>query len=471
MSSRKDAAPSRRRSSVMAHKSTAQQSHRLSVWSSTSSTCSYAASNSTDPEARHHPDSGHTLSEPLQTDSEIWRFLHDPFNIEPEMAGPLLQFPLDLYRRMRQEGGNVVLSPWYLACMLVTMYHGSGGDTRTQIARVLHTDDDGEIVARFDSHASRLFCRDFHKPRHTHSGLNVTSYAGLYHDARVNLSAEFKEPLSNLDIHFHVQDFEESPEQSRLALDGFLRALTGFCFERDIFSGDSVDLDTFVVLASVFCFGSRWFAAGGAQRSKGVFHPEYAGDDRVGEEVPTLSLTGAFRYARFHKGDPFSGTVVDLPYQDPRRSLVIFIPAPNSSLVELEKALTAATILTCLGRLERRGQVTVTMPRIKVKCLTDLKNYLPPMGVTDAFNDTADFVNMARIVGLRLSAAKHLAVFRAGHKGPKVASAEAKAEETARTASGGKNVFKITVDRPFMFVVLARDPDTVLMLGSFTHII
>nr|XP_037290080.1 serpin B8-like [Rhipicephalus microplus] len=471
MSFRLDAGPSRRHSSVAAQKATTQQSHRLSVCTSTSSTCSYATSKSTDSEARPPADTCDISSEPLQTDSEITRFLHGTFNIEPEMTGPLLQFPLDLYRRMRQEGGNVVVSPWYLACMLVTMYHGSGGDTRSQIARLLHTDDDGQIVARFDSHASRLFCRDFHKPRHTHSGLNVTSYAGLYHDARVNLSAEFKEPLSNLDIHFHVQDFAESPEQSRLTLDGFLRALTGFCFERDIFSGDSMDLDTVVILASVFCFGSRWFAAGGAQRSKGKFRPEYAGDDRGGEDVPTLSLTGNFRHARFHKGDPFSGIVVDLPYQDPRRSLVMFVPAPNSSLVELEKALTAATILTCLGRLEHRGLVTVTMPKMKVKCVTDLKRYLQPMGVTDAFNDTADFVNMARIVGLRLSAAKHLAVFRAGHKGPKVPSTQAKFVEKARSASGGKNLLKITVDRPFMFVVLVRDPDTVLLLGSFTHII
>ncbi|XP_037577193.1 ovalbumin-related protein X [Dermacentor silvarum] len=384
------------------------------------------------------------------------------------MAGPLLQFPLDMYQRMRQQGGNVLLSPWYLACMLVTMYHGSGGSTRSQIARVLRTDDDGEIVERFNSHASRLFFRDYPKPRHTHSGLRVTYYAGLYHDARVNLSKEFKEPLSNLDIHFHVHDFAESPEQSRLSLDGFLRALTGFCFERDVFSGDSVDLDTFVVLASVFTFGSRWFAAGGARRSTGRFHPEYAGDKRDGEEVPTLSMTGTFRYAKFGKGDAFAGVVVDLPYQEPRWSLAIFLPAPDSSLVELEKALTAATILTCLGRLVQHGPVTVTLPRMKVKCLTDLKQYLQPMGVTDAFNGTADFVNIARIVGLRVSAAKQLAVFRAGHRGPKIPTAEAVAEKAACAASG-KSVFKITVDRPFMFLVLARDPDTVFMLGSFTH--
>ncbi|XP_075553961.1 iris-like [Dermacentor variabilis] len=462
------AATFRRRSSVMARKSSTSRSRRVSVWSSSTSSGSYAASDSTDSERGSSDLRLESAAQVEPHEDETVRFLHTPFNIEPEMAGPLLQFPLDLYRRMRQEGGNVLLSPWYLACMLVTMYHGSGGSTRRQIARVLHTDDDGVIVERFNGHASRLFCRDYHKPRHTHSGLSVTSYAGLYHDARVNLSREFKEPLSNLDIHFHVYDFAESPEQSRLALDGFLRALTGFSFRRDVFSGDSVDLDTFVVLASVFTFGSRWFAAGGARGSTGRFHSEQAGDRRAGEEVPTLSMTGTFRYAQFGKGDAFAGVVVDLPYQEPRRSLAIFIPAADSSLVELEKALTASTILTCLGRLQQQGPVKVTLPRMKVKCLTDLKHYLQPMGVTDAFNGAADFVNMARIVGLRVSAAKHLAVFRAGYRGPKIPTAAALAEKTACSASG-KSVFKITVDRPFMFLVLARDPDTVLMLGSFTH--
>ncbi|KAL3186800.1 hypothetical protein MRX96_026947 [Rhipicephalus microplus] len=92
-----------------------------------------------------------------------------PSTSSPRWPGRFYSSPLDLYLRMRQEGGNVLLSPWHLACMLVVMYHGSGGDTRQQIARVLCTDDDGEIVSRFDCHASHLLCRDYRKARHTHS--------------------------------------------------------------------------------------------------------------------------------------------------------------------------------------------------------------------------------------------------------------------------------------------------------------
>ncbi|KAL3186799.1 hypothetical protein MRX96_026946 [Rhipicephalus microplus] len=284
---------------------------------------------------------------------------------------------------------------------------------------------------------------------------------------------EFKAPLSSLDLHVHIQDFSESPEQSRLALDGFLRALTGFCFNRDVFAGDSVDLDTFVVLASVFCFSSRWFVAGGPTRSTGDFYPE-KDSRRPGsfcERVETLCMTGRFQYAQFAENDggAFEGIVLDLPYQDPRRSLAMFIPAQTSSLGRAREAAYGRHDPHLPGApWTSRGPVEVTMPRMKVKCLTDLKHYLPSMGVVDAFSDSADFVNMARIVGLRVSAAKHLAVFRTGLKGPEKSAAQVAAKETTR-ATSGTGVFKITVDRPFMFLVLARNPDTVLMLGSFTH--
>ncbi|KAK8758561.1 hypothetical protein V5799_003808 [Amblyomma americanum] len=284
------------------------------------------------------------------------------------MAGPLLQFPLDVYLRMRQEGG-----------------------------------------------------------------LKVTSYSCLYYEARVSVPKEFKDSLSSLDLHVHIQDFAESPEQSSLALDGFLRALNDFNFERDVFTGDSIGLDTFVVLGSVF-FSSHW---------KLLVCP-------------------------FEERQHLRGHLVGHPVPGPTaNSFAVFLPAPSSDLVALEKNLNTAVILTCLGPLEQRGLVEVTLPRMKVKCLTDLKHYLPPIGVVDAFTNYTDFVNIAR---RRVSVAKHLALLRAGHRRPKTAAAQAAAKETVGAAKD-KSVFKITGDRPFVLIVTARDTDTVLLLGCFIHVL
>lgn len=433
-------------------------SGRPGEWSSSSSEHSYADSTTEEPEH----------AEPR---SEVESYLNASFSLPPEVAGAMLQFPVDLYLLMRKKGpaSNVLLSPWYLACMMVTAYHGSSGATRLQIARALHTDDDGSIVGRLDDHASRLLGHGYRRPHHTHSGVNVTSYFALYHDVRVKRSPDFEEPLSNMDNRLHIRDFVDNPEQCRLAMDGFFRAMAGFVFDQDVFAGDNFDSGTHLVLASVICFSSRWFIPGNAPRSTGHFRSEsvQGGSD---DKVPTMCLTGSFRFAEFADGDGFDVSVVDIPYQDPRRSIAIFLPAKSSSLEAVEKALTAAKILTCLSRLERHRLVEVTLPRLDVKCLTDLKRTLPLLGVVEAFGNSADFSNIAPVVGLKLSAARHLAVFHAGHKGPNTVHAQVTAKEVARSANSG-SLAKFTVDRPFLFVVLVRDPDTVLLLGSVTRVV
>ncbi|XP_077536093.1 iris-like [Haemaphysalis longicornis] len=403
--------------------------------------------------------------------SEIERYLRSAFVMAPHVAGPLLQFPIDVYLRMRQdeEKGNVILSPWYLACALVIMYHGASGETRRQIANVIHTDDDGSIVHILDNHASRMFCRDYRKTHHTHSGLTVTAHSGLYYDSRVKLSGYFLEPLSSIDVSVQKRDFARSPSQCRLALNGLLRALSGFTFDEDVFGGDCVDADAMLVLASVFAFGSRWFSVGNAHRSTGPFHDESAEATAVEEIVPTVCLTGNFRVGEFADFEGFNATVLEIPYQDPRRSLAIFLPAPTSSLVALEKKLTAAKILTCLRRLEHNKLVEVILPRVTVHCVTDLKRHLQPLGAVSVFSNTSDLSSVGPLRGLRVSAAKHVAVFRVGHRGAKTAEAQEAAENVVK-AFAGAPVKTVTVDRPFLFLVVSRNPDTVLLLGSITHV-
>ncbi|XP_065308993.1 uncharacterized protein [Dermacentor albipictus] len=170
----------RRRSSTSRRRSSMTLSGCPGEWSSSSSGRSYA-------------DTSGSTEEPAEPRSEVQSYLNASFSLAPELAGAMLQFPVDLYLLMRKKGpaSNVLLSPWYLACMMVTAYHGSSGATRWEIARALHTDDDGTIVARLDEHASRLLSRNYRRPRHTHLG---TSEHKSNHTCRGHETGKSREP-------------------------------------------------------------------------------------------------------------------------------------------------------------------------------------------------------------------------------------------------------------------------------------
>src|SRR5689334_553336 len=57
------------------------------------------------------------------------------------------QFAVDLYDRLRDRPGNLFFSPSSISTALGMVYAGAGGETASQIARVLHTDLTAEKLA------------------------------------------------------------------------------------------------------------------------------------------------------------------------------------------------------------------------------------------------------------------------------------------------------------------------------------
>ncbi|KAL3174412.1 hypothetical protein MRX96_040995 [Rhipicephalus microplus] len=209
----------------------------------------------------------------------------------------------------------------------------------------------------------------------------------------------------------HVMDFATCAEECRLYIDGLFQALSDFSFESPMFSGDCVGPDSRLVFASVALFDSKLPAQ--FQPSRGWFR------DACGSAsaVRTLRRLGApYRTARC---DDIAVTLLEVPYNSPLlESLVVFLPdSPFGGLASLERSLSKDKIMVCLDRLEQRGLVDVTLPRLRLCCATDFARLLPAMGVRDAFGDAADFSDMtgAGAAGrLKVSAAKHFAVFRLG---------------------------------------------------------
>ncbi|KAL1436800.1 hypothetical protein MTO96_049340 [Rhipicephalus appendiculatus] len=380
-----------------------------------------------------------------------------PFSLEAELRGPLLQLPLDMCNALRQEAGHQG------TVLLDTAACGVGRRQRS-------------FTDVFGPRACMLFCSDFHRPRRKLGAAGaMTSYLTLWHDASVHLATSYHKPLAMFSPQIHVMDFATCAEECRLYIDGLFRALSDFSFERPMFSGDCVGPDSRLVFASMALFDSKLPAQ--FQPSRGWFRNACGS----ASAVRTLRRLGApYRTGQVYQlCDDIAATVLEVPYNSPLlESLVVFLPdSPFGGLTSLERNLSKDKIMDCLDRLEQRGPVDVTLPRLRLRGATDFARLLPAMGVRDAFGDAADFSNMVDADGgsrgagagrLKVSAAKHFAVFRLGLRS---AAARNEARLTGlppiADCADGRNL-EFTVDRPFLFLVLSKDPSSVLFLGSVT---
>ncbi|XP_075721545.1 serpin B3-like [Rhipicephalus microplus] len=199
-------------------------------------------------------------------------------------------------------------------------------------------------------------------------------------------------------------------------------------------------------------------------------------------------------------------------------SLVILLPLRLDGLAALEKRVTAARLLHCVARLEERHNMTVYLPRLKLKSVTDLGPVLKDMGLGVLFTDEANLRYLSKAEGAHLSGARHVAVLHANRKGavdsdndaspppigrdvvrgtvtPPSASAgcptsttpegalspSSPSSPTADSSSGmntshvlddpSRSASQFVVDRPFMLLMLKRRPDVVLLLGTVKKLV
>ncbi|KAL1422697.1 hypothetical protein MTO96_003780 [Rhipicephalus appendiculatus] len=394
------------------------------------------------------------------------------FDMAPEIAGPLLQFPIDLYRQMRLHGNqrNLLLSPWLVSFILVMVHHGARGDTATKIARLLHASycnwRKGELLERFVRWTRDLPAGTL-GPRHGRAGLRLTRYACLYHAEAVKLTDEYVADMERVGVNCHRKDFACSAEQCRLSMDAFARAMTSYTIAApgQALRREDVNRKTQLVFVGLIREQVRWWRRF-ERAPDGLF---FETRDRT-SVVAMMTQTAPFSVC---DSPELGATLVELPFESPHQSLVILLPNDVEGLASVEDKMSASKILHCLGMLKEQGDAVVTLPRFSVKCVTDLKHLLGSMGKGDVFAKGADLSGLcaSRRRDVAVSTAKQFVFFQAGRNGPVPAQDELSSLTVESTTSTlERHPRRFTVDRPFLFLVVGREPDIVFLFGSVRRI-
>jgi serpin B len=354
----------------------------------------------------------------------------------------------ELYRRLAEKPGNVVMSPHSIATAVGIALAGARGETGKEMAAALRFD----LPAGDLADARRQL--DATLNRESASGGALVQVATALHLTRLGYLVDpaFKQFLTD---RYGAQIFEGSDLS---AINGWVKQRTNGRIEQIL---TKLEPYSVCVLLNAIYFKGTW----DERFDKRATHPEdfhLATGDVV--QATTMRQQGYFQVLRAHAYD-----AIRLPYRRGGLAMVIVVPARGDGLGELEAGLDAQSAELIFAGLAHasREKLDLSLPSFKVELGADLISPLQNLGVKLAFDrDRADFSGITGSTKesdrIHISQIQHRAFVDVNEDGTEAAAATA-VEFAARAAPGLPAAFKI--DRPFLYFIVDEASDAILFVG------
>lgn len=374
-------------------------------------------------------------------------------------------FAFNLYQTLRVVEGNLFYSPHSISLALAMTYAGASGQTESQMAETLHFSQSQEkLHPAFNALALELASRgeggQVRKGQEFRLSI-VNAVWGQqgheFHEAFLDILAE------SYGAGVRPADFVAAPEESRIAINDWVAENTEDRI-KDLIPPDVINPLTRMVLSNAIYFKAAWAHPFDAANTRD--HPFYLLDGSS-VDVPMMRAEVEFSYAA---GDGYQ--VVDLPYAGHALSMIIMLP-DRGQFEAFEATLDAALVDRIAADFGAR-LVELDLPKFTFESQFRLGETLQTMGMSDAFaSDAADFSGMdgkSCLAGdpmcLFIREVVHKAFVSVDEKGTEAAAATAVAMQTE---SAPPPRVKVTVDRPFIFLIRDRATGAILFVGRVTH--
>lgn len=380
---------------------------------------------------------------------------------------------LDLYRKLATGDNNLCLSPYSIEIALAMTFAGADGQTRQEMARVLHfSKDDDSLHVSFATLQRQL--QEMSKKsvkKVAESGelagpkepitLTVANrlFAQKGYDFRENFLSLVKE---RYDAPLEPVDFENNARGVTQQINSWVLEQTRQRI-RDLIPRDSLKPDTRLVLVNAIYLNAPWAEpfAGNATKPQ-PFHAR--GQQAV--NVPTMHEQK--RSCGYAKRDGF--TAVSIPYLDSDLQFLILLPDEVKGLQSLEKEVTSAVLAEC-AKLEMRD-LDLYLPKFKFEPPTlNLGSTLQALGMKTAFDQPSGSANFDRMAPrkpndyLSISEVFHKTFIAVDEKGTEAAAATAVAMVYAASIQRPPKSIEVRVDRPFLYAIQHVPSGACLFIG------
>jgi serpin B len=364
-------------------------------------------------------------------------------------------FSTDLYRALSTDAPDTVFSPVSVAAALRMALCGARGQTAAELGRALHQDSTPEAAADGLRLLSAVVAS-------LTAGGSVTFRAPntIWVQAGLPLLADFTARLSEVAAAAWAQaDFAAAPQAARAEINQVIAAQTEGKIT-ELLPPDAIGERTKLVLAGAVYLKAAWldpFAE--TATADAPFYPD--GPDQPSLTVPMMHATGPRQYLR---GDGYQAVL--LGYRGAGLALALVLP--DGPLAALPPGLGAAG-LGGLVAAATTHQITLSMPRFRLRASFDLVPVLKRLGVREAFGDGADFSGITEAEPLRVGAVAHKAYIDVDEHGTEAAAATAVTMLRPSAILRRPLAVTMVVDRPFLFAIMDTATGLPLFLGQVSH--
>lgn len=386
------------------------------------------------------------------------------------------QLGVDLHRQLAQGDDNLCLSPYSIQSALAMTFAGADGETRAEMARVLHFTNDGDAIhtsfAALQSSLGEMTKKSVQIAEQSkkHSGPSEPITLSIANRLFAQNDYEFRDAFQQLVKKFYGAPFEtlsfkDNPDVARTHINNWVTEQTRDKI-RDLIPTRGINELTRLVLANAIYLKAPWaWEFNDKLTAPKSFH--VGGGAAV--DVPTMNNRKSYGYA---KRDGF--TAVALPYSGSELQFLVLIPGEVGGLKKLESKLSGET-LGQLAKLEHQD-VDLELPKFKFEPPTiPLRENLEALGIKTAFDDPQGSANFDRMSPrkpdkyLAISNVFHKTFIAVDEKGTEAAAATAVVmmELTARFEKP-KEPIHVKVDRPFIYAIQHVPSGTCLFIGRVT---
>jgi serpin B len=379
-------------------------------------------------------------------------------SVEPDDFQSLVDgnntFACDIYAKLKSNPGNLFYSPFSISQALAMTYAGAKGNTEIQMADVLHFAKGQELTHKAFNKLDLSLSSETKSTETSPDGFKLNVANSIWAQKEETWQKEFLDTVKTCyGAGIHSVDFVTAFEEIRGRINKWVEAKTNDKI-KDLLKPGTLGPDTRMVLVNAIYFLGKWTSK---FEKEATYDQDFTKPDKTSKKIPMMHQSSQFEYM---ESDGFKA--LQMGYLDCEIAMLVILPELDR-YGEIESQLTSQKLKEITDQLKYH-EVDLAIPKVKMDDQFSLADTLKEMGMTDAFNELADFSTMSGQKNLYISDVIHKAFVAIDEDGTEAAAATAVIMREM-SAAPVEDTKSFIADHPFVFLIRDKKSGSILFIG------